>query len=125
VAVDIGIDLVAVAEVEEAIARHGERYLRRVYTDSELRDCRGRASWLAARFAAKEAVTKALRADRALGWQSISVELNERSRPAIVLAGEALALARLRGVAACTVDLWVDRRRALALVLAQTGSGEL
>jgi holo-[acyl-carrier protein] synthase len=121
----VGIDLVAVADVHEAITRHGSRYLRRVYTEAELQDCGGRPAWLAARFAAKEATTKALRADRALAWRSISVELDECSRPAILLAGEALEMARARGVSGCSVDLRIGRSRALALVLAHVDKGAL
>jgi holo-[acyl-carrier protein] synthase len=123
--ISVGIDLVEIAEVREAIVRHGARYLERVYTETELRDCAGRAPCLAGRFAAKEAATKALSAERTLDWRSISVELDARSRPAIVLAGDALALARHRGVGRCSLDLHVDRDRALALVLAHTDAGAL
>ena len=56
-----GCDVVAVADVEESIARFGDRYLRRVFTPAELSHCDGpdRTARLAARFAAKEAVVKA------------------------------------------------------------------
>jgi holo-[acyl-carrier protein] synthase len=125
VPISVGIDLVAIAEVREAIARHGRRYLARVYTEAELRDCDGRPERLAARFAAKEAATKALRATQALDWQSISVELDRHLRPAIVLAGDALSLAQRHGVAHCSLDLCVDRTQALALVLAHVDSGAI
>ncbi len=58
----VGIDTVEVAAVEAAIAAHGDRYLERVYTPREVADCNGDAERLAARFAAKEATFKALRA---------------------------------------------------------------
>ena len=56
----IGTDLVAVSRIAGVIARHGDRFLHRVYTDAELTACAGRAESLAARWAAKEAVAKAL-----------------------------------------------------------------
>ena len=58
----VGIDTVEVAAIEAALAAHGERYLRRVYTSREVADCNGDPERLAARFAAKEATFKALRA---------------------------------------------------------------
>jgi holo-[acyl-carrier protein] synthase len=123
--VSIGIDLVAIADVREAIERQGQRYLAGVYSEAELHECGGRAPCLAARFAAKEAAAKALRADRGLAPRSISVELDERSRPVIVLADGALELARARGVTRCSVDLRVGRSQVLALVLAHVDPGAL
>jgi holo-[acyl-carrier protein] synthase len=120
--VSIGIDVVAIADVREAIERHGRRYLTRVFTAAELDDCGGRAPCLAARFAAKEAAAKALRAERGLAPWSISVKLDERARPTIVLAGDALTLARRRGAGRCSLDLSVDRSRALALVVVNVDS---
>lgn len=59
--VRIGCDVVALEEIEDSLARFGDRYLRRVFTDAEVSDCEGdnRLERLAARFAAKEAVIKA------------------------------------------------------------------
>jgi holo-[acyl-carrier protein] synthase len=125
VSVSVGIDLVAIAEVREAIARYGRRYLTRVYTEAELHDCDGRPERLAARYAAKEATTKALRATQALDWQSISIELDPHLRPAIVLTGDALSVAQRDGVIHCSLDLCVERNRALALVLAHVDSAAI
>ena len=60
----IGVDLIEVQRIESAVARWGERFLRRVYTPAEIEYCAGRAGSLAARWAAKEAVSKAL----GTGW---------------------------------------------------------
>ena len=60
----IGIDLVAVAEVQTSISMLGDRYLNRIFTSDEQRDARGQPSALAIRFAAKEATLKALKASR-------------------------------------------------------------
>ena len=55
-----GVDVVEVSRIERALARRGERFLARIYTPLEVAVSRGRAGELAARFAAKEAVSKAL-----------------------------------------------------------------
>ncbi len=57
----VGIDVVEVAEISAAIDRFGARYVERVYTTREIADCGGDPRRLAARWAAKEAVVKALR----------------------------------------------------------------
>lgn len=57
----VGIDVVGVAEISDSIAAFGDRFLRRVYTPAELADCARSPERLAAVFAAKEAVIKALR----------------------------------------------------------------
>ncbi len=56
----VGVDIVEVARVERMARRFGERFLARVYTEAERAHCRGEAQHLAARWAAKEAIAKAL-----------------------------------------------------------------
>src|SRR5690606_41845696 len=56
----VGIDMIEIERVGRVLERYGERFLRRVYTPAEAAFCRGRVPELAARFAAKEAVMKAL-----------------------------------------------------------------
>ena len=58
--ISTGVDLVELDRVQRLVERHGERALARVYTRAEMEYCRGRVPELAARFAAKEAVSKAL-----------------------------------------------------------------
>ena len=55
-----GVDLIGISRIEEVVARHGRHYLERVYTPAELEQCGKRVESLAGRFAAKEAVAKAL-----------------------------------------------------------------
>ena len=89
-AISVGIDLVEIDEVRESLRLQGERYLNRVYTEAEQRDCGGRPRDLAARFAAKEATMKAFRiAHEAVAWRSIEVSHDENGRPFIRLTGEA------------------------------------
>jgi holo-[acyl-carrier protein] synthase len=100
-----------------------ERYLTRVYTRDEIRDCTEtggpNAARLAARFAAKEAVLKALDVgDRAVPWQSIEVQRCESGAPAIRLHGAAAALAREEGITTFAVSLSHETNLASALVVA-------
>ena len=68
----IGVDIIEIARIEKAIARWGEHFLKRVYTEKEIELCQSRAASLAARFAAKEAAMKALGTDtKEVGWQEV------------------------------------------------------
>src|SRR3989304_6054431 len=71
----VGVDVIEIGRVEAALGRFGERFLRRVYTREEAAFCRGRVHELAARFAAKEAVMKALGTGAKGGaWRGIGLE---------------------------------------------------
>lgn len=88
-----GIDLAEIDRIEQALAaRHGARFRDRVYTAGEQKYCesrgRGRAQSYAARFAAKEAVMKALGTGvRGVGWRDIEVLPNRRGKPLVFLYG--------------------------------------
>ena len=67
-----GIDIIEIERIEKIVRTYTNRFLNRIYTQEELNYCRGRYPQLAARFAAKEAVRKALgTGTRAVGWQDI------------------------------------------------------
>jgi holo-[acyl-carrier protein] synthase len=90
----IGIDLVEVRRVREALERHPERFRRRVFAPAEVEFCEGLADKYpsyAGRFAAKEAFAKALGTGLrgAIGWNEIEIRDNERSRPSIRATGRA------------------------------------
>ncbi|MFN8506444.1 MAG: holo-ACP synthase [Dehalococcoidia bacterium] len=97
-----GVDIIEIDRVADVIRRHGDRFLKRVYTDDEIAHCRGRVHELAARFAAKEAVMKALGTGvRGVGWRDIEVLPNRRGKPLVFLYGRGAARARhiqLRGL---------------------------
>ena len=92
----VGIDLVDIDDVCEALRVHGERYLRRIYTQREIADTRGRPERLAECFAAKEAALKVLRRqDEAIPWRAIEVRgssLHLEGRAAELAGGMELAL---------------------------------
>lgn len=119
-----GVDLVNIARVERVVQRYGERFLKRIYTERERGFARGRPAELAARFAAKEAVAKALGVGMRLlspigvAWHAVEV-LNERSgRPYVVLHGRAQALAQSQGLTEWSISLSHDGGMAIAFVVA-------
>lgn len=89
-----GVDIVEIEAISRSIKVGGERFLQRVYTPGELAYCRGRLPQLAARFAAKEAASKALGTGmRGINWHDIEVISNRRGRPSIILSGKAARIA--------------------------------
>jgi holo-[acyl-carrier protein] synthase len=120
----VGVDLIEVARVERALARHGARFLERVFTPAEIVYCRGRAPELAARFAAKEAVSKALGVGMrmmsrdGIGWQEAEVIGDRRGKPLIRLYGRAAKLAETLELAEWAVSLSHTRDNAIAVVVA-------
>jgi holo-[acyl-carrier protein] synthase len=114
----VGVDIIEIERVKSALQRFGERFLKRIYTPVEVAFCRGRAHELAARFAAKEAVMKALGTGaRGLAWREIEVLPNRRGKPLVYLYGRALERARRIGVSAIEISLTHSRRLALASVV--------
>ena len=117
----VGIDLADVEEVRESVRVHGGRYLERVYTDAERRDCATSARRLAQCFAAKEATMKALACRERLPWHSVAVGRDAAGEPAIVLTGPAADLARERGVQQLAVSFSSAGAHAVAVVLTTSG----
>jgi holo-[acyl-carrier protein] synthase len=123
----VGIDTVVVASVRDAIAAHGDRYLERVYTARERADCAGDPERLAARFAAKEAAVKALRAaDGGIPWTAIEVVRDPTGPVDLALHGEAAALAERLQVTETAVSLTHEggSASAVVVVLFHTGTKE-
>jgi holo-[acyl-carrier protein] synthase len=118
----VGFDLVDVARFRAALSRHADAFRRRVFTAAEWAHATGRADRdlaLAARFAAKEAVMKALQTGwgRGVGWREVEVEGGGRSVPRVRLHGRAAAIASERGVRV-DVSLSHDGATAGAVALA-------
>lgn len=118
-----GVDLIEVNRIEAALARYGERFLTRVFTESELAYCRGRPHELAARFAAKEAVSKLLGVGiqhrDGVHWRDIQVVSGERGKPSVKLSGKAARRAEEIGLRTFALSLSHSREHAIALVVAQ------
>jgi len=87
----IGVDIVEIERVESVIKRWRERFLSRIYTETELRTCQDRLASLASRFAAKEAVMKVLGISGiGIGWREIEILTGDDGRPSVKLYGQAL-----------------------------------
>ena len=113
-----GIDLVELPRFEQALARHGERLLRRLFTPQERAQCQGRVPSLAARFAAKEAAAKALGTGiGTVRWVDIEVLTDARGAPRLHLHGEARRRAETLGVSTWAVSLSHSRGCAVAMVV--------
>jgi holo-[acyl-carrier protein] synthase len=101
--VGTGIDICEVPRVRQAIERFGERFLKRVFTESERAYCdskKNRVERYAARFAAKEAAMKALGTGlrRGVTWQDVEVTREPGGRPTLRLTGKAAGFAQVLGV---------------------------
>jgi holo-[acyl-carrier protein] synthase len=123
----LGTDLVAIGRVEELLARHGDRFLRRVFTPVERAECLRRARpavHLAARLAAKEAAMKAIGTGWSLGvrWLDIEVRSSGEVRPTIRLDGVARSRAEAQGIREALVSLSHDGGYAVAVVVATDGT---
>jgi holo-[acyl-carrier protein] synthase len=118
----IGVDLAQIPRLRRVLERWDERFLRRVFTEQEIAYCRARRDpvpHLAARFAAKEAVLKALGTGLSMGvnWREIEVRRARGEAPMVVLSGRCRALAQARGADRVLVSLTHDGDYALAQVL--------
>ncbi len=90
----VGVDMIAVARIERAAARHGARFYNRFFTRQEQDYCAGRAERLAGRFAVKEAVAKALGTGIGdVNWTDIEVVCDGRGKPELLLHNRARQLA--------------------------------
>src|SRR5437899_6850818 len=97
----VGIDIIEVGRVRKVFERHGERFLRRVYTEKEVHQCRGKATRLAGRFAAKEAISKALGTGlHGVAWREMEVVQLRSGRPTVSLHGNAKRRAELLFISA-------------------------
>jgi holo-[acyl-carrier protein] synthase len=118
----IGIDLVSIARVRGTLDRHGDRALRRLFTDGEVQRCRERGSphaSLAARFAAKEAFFKALGTGWGRGgaWTEVEVVSVAGGAPSLRLSGAAARGAAARGVQRIHLSLTHTEESAAAYLI--------
>jgi holo-[acyl-carrier protein] synthase len=119
------MDVVEIPRVERAIARWGQAFLGRVFTHAELSlvgSAPAVAQRLAGRFAAKEAVMKALGTGwRGVSWREIEIASDTLGNPVVRLSGRAAAVAARQGIGAWAVSISHTKALATAMAVAERG----
>ena len=116
----LGLDVCSVERMEEILARHGDRFWKRILTEREqalLADRVDRATALAGRFAAKEAIVKAMSGAPGVGWHDLEVLGAPRRPPVMHVHGPARALADDMGVSSIHLSITHDAGVAAAVVI--------
>ena len=121
----IGIDIVETERVRGLLQRYGERFIKRVLTDNEeaVFNRRGaKAAFLASRFAAKEAASKALGTGMrcGVGFKSFELVNDSLGKPQLVFHGEAELIRRARNISRVQVSLSDERHYAVAMVVLES-----
>jgi holo-[acyl-carrier protein] synthase len=120
--VGLGVDIAEVDRIEAAIRRHGEAFLKRIFTPAEIAYCerhRNKAERYAGRFAAKEAAMKALGTGwrRGVRWVDIEVARSSSGKPSVVLHGVAKQVAEQLGVRNISLSITHSGATAFAQVI--------
>jgi holo-[acyl-carrier protein] synthase len=114
-----GIDLLEIERLRDAIATHGERFLQRIFTPRELEANAGKIESLAGRFAAKEAVSKALGCGIGdVSWKEIEILRAESGAPQLILHGAAERMASEQGLTNWSLSLSHSQSHAVAMAVA-------
>ena len=118
----VGVDIVKVDRIEQAVERWGYRFLKRIFTAAEIERCQQRArpaQCLALRFAAKEAFAKALGLGmrKGLRWRDIEVVHDDFGKPDLLLHNQAQRLMEAVEASRTWLSLSDERESALAVVV--------
>ena len=118
----VGVDIVEIPRIARALDRWGERFLQRVYTAHEITRYQDRVPELAARFAAKEAISKALGVGiwwrGGIAWTDAEIRSNRIGKPEVVLYGRAAQYAEAQGLDQWAISLSHSEEQAIAMVVA-------
>src|SRR6516165_2175118 len=119
----IGTDIVECPRIGKMIEQYGELFLRRVYTEREIRYCQARKHAIehfAGRWAAKEAILKAMGTGRSHGisWTNVEIRNGQDGRPQVLVCGAARETAIARGIGNILISISHCRTYATAYALA-------
>jgi holo-[acyl-carrier protein] synthase len=115
----VGVDMIEIARIERAIARHGDRFYGRFFTVQEREICQDQPARLAGRFAVKEAVGKALGTGIGdVNWTDIEVLCDGRGKPELVLHNKAGELAARLGLYQWSISLSHTETHAIGFAVA-------
>jgi holo-[acyl-carrier protein] synthase len=113
----IGVDIIEIDRIKRAVSRWQDSFLKRIYTPAELNKPHNFSS-LAGRFAAKEAVMKALgTGTRGVGWTDIEILTNWDGAPLVRLSRRALKKSQEIGISGFDVSISHSRKYAIAFVI--------
>lgn len=120
--IGIGTDILQISRIDEVLGRLGDRFMRRILTKQEQAEYHASgqpARLLAKRFAAKEAIAKALGTGigRGVSWQDMQVEHNENGAPLVSLTGGALEVVKQRGGSKVELSLADERDYVVAFAV--------
>jgi holo-[acyl-carrier protein] synthase len=116
-----GVDLIEVERIKQAIERQGARFLKRIYTSKELALCGDNMPSLAGRFAAKEAVAKALCTGIGdVEWTDIEILRGSNKEPILHLHGAAKKVAKQKKFKEWSISISHTHEHAIAMVVAMT-----
>ena len=114
-----GVDMIEIDRIRSALDRHGERFLERIFTPAEITEARARPEALAVRFAAKEAVSKALGTGIGpIAWCDVETLHHPSGEPFLVLHGMAGEIAGVLGLTTWAISLSHSREFGIAVVVA-------
>lgn len=116
-----GVDLIEVERITKAIERHGDRFLNRIFTPKELEQVGGNMPSLAGRFAAKEAVAKALSVGIGdVEWVEVEILRGPNKEPVLTLKGNAQRIANEKNLTIWSLSISHTHEHAIAMVVAQS-----
>lgn len=114
----VGVDIIEIDRIEQAALTWQGSFLKRIYTDSELETAGNQSASLAIRFAAKEAVMKALgTGTKGIGWKDIEVLANSDGAPFVQLYGRACDKAKAIGLTRFSISMSHSKQYAVAMVI--------
>lgn len=120
---ECGVDIIEIDRIKQSIERQGDTFLNKIYTPKEIEYCSSKGvqayASFAARFAAKEAVSKLLQTgfDGSVHWKEIEVINDESGAPQVVLYGDTKKLAEEKGIQYIKVSLSHSRESAISMVI--------
>ena len=122
--IGLGIDIVSAERIKHSLDRYGDRFIHRIYCSGEIEYCRTRKEphlHYAARFAAKEALVKALGTGFRFGIKhtDIDIKLDELGKPDLVLYHTTASIAQQKGISHFSVSLSHNDEQATAIVIAE------
>ena len=113
-----GVDIIEISRIRDVLNSYQTRFLKRIFTDSEIACCRGSAPNLAGRFAAKEATMKALGTGvRGVSWKDIEISRKDSGAPSVLLHGRAARRADILGLKDVSLSISHSRDYAVAFVV--------